>query len=196
MNDSNAIDNMVAALSNAGADLTSPVKQGHAGVIYNSVDDSFQQMTAAPPTNGLTAQSIPDDGRDIAAAHAAIISNVDALQSRLDAVTFDKTTGSQTYTVTGDQREKLQLQVEQARRSGAYDIERLQALHAQRSRVSGQIATVDGQRSLEAEAARMAFIDGAPRGLRAQYAADYDRMMQEARTREVTAAVAAATRRR
>jgi hypothetical protein len=190
-----AIDNMIGALSSAGADLSSPVKQGHAGVIYNSETDTFEQMTAAPPTNGLTAQPLPDDGRDLLAARDAIVANADALQARLDSGTYDPVTGQKAYNITGREREVLELQLSQAKVSGSYDIDRLNLILAQRNQQTGQLATAEGQSELEQAAARMAFIDGAPAGQRQAFAREYDRLMLEQRTRAVTTAVAAARRR-
>jgi hypothetical protein len=49
--------------------------------------------------------------------------------------------------------------------------------------------------SLQEAAARMAYIDSAPPGQRVQFAADYDKQMQEAHTRNVTGAISQARRR-
>jgi hypothetical protein len=195
-NDPAAIDAAVAALRNGGADLSAPMKQGHAGVIYSSADDSFTETSPAPAA-GITAQPLLDDGRDLEAAHAAIIANVDALQARLDGATFNPTTGEKTFTVTGREREVLEAQLRQAKISGAYDIGQLNKIHAQRVSGTQPNATpmpMDGGRTstLEEEAARMAYIDSAPPGQRVAYAAEYDRLMQGARARSVTGAVAAA----
>jgi hypothetical protein len=192
---SSAIDQMVTALAANGADLSSPIRHGHAGVVYSSADDSFEVKSAAPPTNGLVAQPLLDDGRDLHSARDAIVARVDSLQAKLDSGTYDPATGEKTFTVTGRAREVLELELRQARTSGAYDIQQLNAILAQRQQQGSQLATAEGQSELEQAAARMAYIDSAPMGQRQAFAQEYDRMMQEARTRAVTTAVAAARRR-
>jgi hypothetical protein len=193
------IDAVVAALSDSGADLSSPTNQGHAGLIFNSADDSYTQ-TSPGPAPGMTPQPIPDDGRDLAVAHAEIMANYNQLSARLDEGTYDAVTGEKKFSVTGRDREVLELQVKQAKTSGAYDISRLQALHQQRvqngQRETAPVQMSDGKvASLQEAAARAAYIDGAPPGQRVQFAADYDRMMREAAVRNVTNAISAATRR-
>jgi hypothetical protein len=199
-----SIDDVVAALSGAGADLSSPVKSGHAGIIYSSADDSFTQTTAAPAT-GMTPEPLFDDGRDLQASANAIVAEFDKLVSRLNAGTHDAQTGQKTYDVTGREREVLQRQIEQLRISGEYSFNRLDAIAAQRVKNGGtvedasvrsMVQMADGSTTTLAEAAaRMAFIDSAPPGQRAQFAADYDRAMREANTRNVADAVRATRRR-
>lgn len=202
-NTSNAIDNMVAALSNAGADLTSPVKQGHAGIQYNSANDSYEIKTAAP--TGSTAQPLFDDGsRDLRVERDQLVANYETMVAKLNDGKFDPVTGEKKFTVTGRDREILELQANQAKISGAFGIDRLQQIHAQRVQNGQTSAAPDaapfqlanGQTvSLQDAAARAAYVDSAPPGQRVAYGAEYDRLMQESRTRSVTDAVAAARRR-
>jgi hypothetical protein len=202
-NTSNAIDNMVAALADAGADLSSPAKQGHAGVIYNSADDSFTQTSSAPAT-GLTPEPLLDDGRDLQASADAIGAEYNALVSRLNAGRFDPTTGEKVYDVTGRQREVLQMQINQLKVSADYSFGRLNAIAHQRvqsgqsidASVQTMIQLADGKTVTLAEAAaREAYISSAPSGQRVAYGQEYDRLMQEARTRSVTTAVAGTRKR-
>ena len=198
-----AIDNMVAKLADAGADLTSPVKQGHAGIQYNSADDSYEIKTAAP--TGSTVQPLFDDGsRDLRVERDQLVANYETLVAKLNEVKFDPETGAQKFTVTGREREILELRANQAKISGAFGIDRLQQIHAQRVQAGQTSAAPDaatfqlanGQSvSLIEAAARASYIDAAPPGQRIQYAAEYDRLMQESRTRSVTDAVAAARKR-
>jgi hypothetical protein len=206
MTDSNkaaAIDNMVAALSNAGADLTSPVKQGHAGVQYNSADDSFEVKTEAPV--GSANQPLYDDGsRDLRVERDQLVANYETLVARLNEGKFDPATGEKKFTVTGRARELLEIQANQAKISGAYGIDRLQSIHAQRVQNGQTSAAPDtapfqlpnGETvSLLDAAARAAYIDAAPNGQRVAFGKEYDRLMQEGRTRSVTDAISAARRR-
>jgi hypothetical protein len=198
-NEPSAIDAVVAALSSSGADLSSPVKSGHAGVIYNSADDSFTQTSAAP-ASGMTAQPLLDDGRDLEDARGQIVANVNALEAKFNSGKFDAVTGEFRYTVTGRDRDVLAMQIQQAKTSSAYDIDRLNSIYHQRV-IGGQQENVplqmaDGKAiSLQEAAARMAYVDSAPPGQRVAYGQEYDRLMQEGRTRSVTDAINAARRR-
>jgi hypothetical protein len=199
-----AIDSMVAALSNAGADLTSPVKQGHAGVQYNSADDSFEVKTAAPV--GSANQPLYDDGsRDLRVERDQLVANYETLVARLNEGKFDPVTGEKKFTVTGREREILEIKANQAKISGAYGIDRLQQIYAQRVQGGQENAAPDaspfqlanGQTvSLQDAAARAAFVDSAPPGQRVAYGAEFDRLMNEGRTRSVVDAIAAARRSR
>jgi hypothetical protein len=171
-------------------------------LIYSSADDSFTQTADAPAT-GLTPEPMYDDGRDLQASADAIGAEYNALVAKLDAGRFDPTTGAKVYDVTGRQREVLQLQINQLKISADYSFDRLNSIAHQRAQ-SGQsidapsqmVQMADGKTmSLTEAAARMAFIDSAPPGLRVQFAADYDKQMQEARTRSVTEAISQARRR-
>jgi hypothetical protein len=198
-----AIDSMVAALSNAGADLTSPVKQGHAGVQYNSADDSFEVLTAAPV--GSTNQPLYDDGsRDLRVERDQLVANYETLVARLNEGKFDPVTGEKKFTVTGRARELLEIQANQAKISGTYGIDRLQQIQAQRVQGGQTSAAPDtapfqlanGETvSLLDAAARAAYIDAAPSGQRVAFGQEYDRLMQEGRTRSLTDAISQARRR-
>jgi hypothetical protein len=198
-----AIDSMVAALSNAGADLTSPVKQGHAGVQYNSADDSFEVLTAAPV--GSTNQPLYDDGsRDLRVERDQLVANYETLVARLEEGKFDPVTGEKKFTVTGRARELLEIQANQAKISGTYGIDRLQQIQAQRVQGGQTSAAPDtapfqlanGETvSLLDAAARAAYIDAAPSGQRVAFGQEYDRLMQEGRTRSLTDAISQARRR-
>jgi hypothetical protein len=198
-NDPSAIDAVVAALSSSGADLSSPVKSGHAGVIYNSADDSFTQTSAAP-ASGMTAQPLLDDGRDLEAARNQIVANVNALEAKFNSGKFDSATGEFKHAVTGRDRDVLALQIQQAKTSGAYDLGKLNEIYHQRV-VGGHHENVpfqmgNGQTmTLQEAAARAAYVDSAPSGQRQAFAAEYDRLTQEGRTRSVTDAINAARRR-
>jgi hypothetical protein len=196
------IDAVVAALGAAGADLPSPVRHGHAGVIYNSADDTFTQTSAAP-TAGMTAQPLLDDGRDLQAARDEIVANVSALEAKFNSGKYDAETGQFKYNITGRDRDVLEMQIQQARNSGAYDIARLNEIFHQRV-TSGQEAAAPGETpfqlangqttTLLEAAARMSYIDAAPPGQRAAFAAEYDRLMQDGKTQSVVKAINAARR--
>src|SRR6202035_832186 len=100
------IDNVVAALGSSGADLSSPIKNGHAGYIYDSSSDTFTQTSAAPQA-GITAQALPDDGRDLGTARDEIVTKYNSLVAKL-----------QDASITGRAREVLEQQVRQASDSG------------------------------------------------------------------------------
>jgi hypothetical protein len=202
-NSPSAIDAVVSALRDGGADLTSPVKQGHAGLIYNSADDSFTQTVAAP-TAGTDAQETLDTGVDLQASANQIGADHNKLVARLNEATFDPITGKSTYAVTGEARDLLTRQIAQSQVSAEYSFGRLNAIAHQRAQ-SGQsvdlavqtmIQGADGKvTSLQEAAARMSYVDSAPPGQRVAFGQEYDRLMQEARTRSITDAVTAARRR-
>jgi hypothetical protein len=183
------IANVVAALGSSGGDLSSPIKSGHAGYIYDSSSDTFTQTSAAPAA-GIAAQALPDDGRDLGAARDEIVTKYNSLVAKL-----------QDASITGRARAVLEQQVRQASASGNYDLERINATHQQRLQgenpMTAQMTMADGTTTtLEQAAARSAFVDSAPPGMRVQYGKDYDDRMREARVSNVTGAVFAATRNR
>jgi hypothetical protein len=183
------IDSVVAALGASGADLSSPIKTGHAGFIYNSESDTFTQTSPAPAT-GITAQAIPDDGRELGVMRDEIVTNFNNLVAKL-----------QDPSLTGRAREVVEQQVRQAKISGDYDLERLNAINNQRQQsanpMQSQMQMADGSTTtLEQAAARMAYVDSAPPGQRVAFGQEYDRKMQEARVGNVTGAVFAASRNR
>ena len=192
------IDQAIEVLRANGADLSTPVKSGHAGIIFNSATDMFT-MTSAAPAAGTDAQPLYDDGsRDLDVERDALVAHHDALVAKLNAGKYDPETGQKVFDVTGRAREILELQVQQAKVSNEYGINQLNRIAAQRAAQSGHSAAppiqmADGSTmAVEEAAARMAYIDSAPMGQRQAYAKQWDEQMQSQRTKNVTVAVAAA----
>ena len=94
------IDNVVAALGNAGSDLSSPVKQGHAGIQYSSADDSFEVKTDAPSGAAPNQPLFDDSTRDLQVERDVLVANYESLVAKLNDGKFDAVTGEKKFTVT------------------------------------------------------------------------------------------------
>jgi hypothetical protein len=179
-----AIDNVISALAASGANTSHVVQQRDPNVIFNSADDSFTVTRA-----GHAAAEIHDStGLDPAGEVTQLQAQIDNLQAKLDAGKFDPVTGQLKHDLTGSQRDVALRQLAQVKDSARYQVSRLDQLVAQRATASGSEA------SLHEQAVRMSYIDSAPPGMRAQFAADYDRAMSASKAKAVTDAVMAARR--
>jgi hypothetical protein len=191
------INSMVAALADAGANMSNPLdSRSRGGMIYNSSTDAYT-ITAAPPPGQDNQPLYDDPSRDLqheVDSHAAVLQQ---LQARLDDGKYDAATGKFKPTVTGDQRDLIQRQLDQQKISYDYTLQRLNAIAHQRATSAPTVGSQAGtptinsrgqESTIEAEALRMSYIDTAPPGQRVQYAADWDRAMQQGRASAILSA--------
>lgn len=152
-----AIDRMIEALSTSRSDMTLQ-QNPQQGMSVNTESGIVEVRGPAPQSiEGADDERISDSGVDTGWARAQIERGVAEVQAKLDEFTFDQKTGAKLPVVTGRARDVLQLQLNQARQSAAFNLDRLSRLEAQRA--------TDSQRSQATNneaLARAAYVAGSP----------------------------------
>jgi hypothetical protein len=178
-----AIDDVMSALIASNADLSSPTGQRDPNYIYDSGTGTVTLTDAgvvSPP--GADAARVHDDGRDLQAEHSKLLKVVTDLEAKLNAGTFDPSTGQKHYDVAGQAREVLQRQIESTKASVSLSIQALNAIGAQRR--ADELKLLAGSNE---QLARAAFANGdqSKRAL-------LDKMIAEEEARELARSIVAA----
>lgn len=171
-----AVNDVIAALANAGANMNVPVDHRDASYIYNSESDEIvvtQAGTVSPA--GAEPARIYDDNRDLQGEYNAIAASVNAIQAKLDASHFNKETGERVFDLTGEARAIVERQLVTARASAALAVDVLQRLHVQRANAEAKAGALSSE-----QIARVAFSNG-----NKEKAALLDRMIEEEAAREL-----------
>ena len=148
------INAMIAALTTAGGDLSNVVQSRGPDLKLNTADGEVEVLRQGSHDANMVQSDLYDDGRDLFAARDAIVKGVETLEAQFAEVKYDPATGKQEFVVKGAEREVLARRISQARESAAYDIERLNAIQAQRVARSSKQAGVNSEDIVKAAFAK------------------------------------------
>lgn len=171
-----AIDQMITAL-NGSAHAPQAQPTPSPSLRYDSATGVVEYLDGEPQP-GAPAPRIPDNGQNVHAQVAAIDGEIAALDAKLEAHTFDPSTGNKVYTLTGREREVMQAARAIKEQTKAFYAEQGRRLEEQRR------ADLEALQAAQNEKlAKAAFVNGDPTRAR---------LLDEELKRAEAAAVAAA----